>query len=314
MVINNKHKSRNTELRFAGRRRIMLYRNQFHINIKDIWAEYTILLLKLSQSLALFAATRKKLSFSFDTMRKKAAKLSKQQNILWRSHEPSRLETFSDAVFAFAVTLLMISIEVPHTFNELFEVFKGVLSFVACFAILFIIWNGQNLFFRRYGINDSYTTFLNAALLFVVLIYVYPLKFLFVAWLGGGDNTTMQNGHLVPVITEQQLPTLMYLYHAGYFAVYLLFLLMYSYARKKAHEINLTPAEIFETDSLIIINMVNCALAAVAALVVLLVKPENSGSSGMVYVSIPIVYTVLFSVRGKMRRKKFGEIERNEPA
>ena len=169
-------------------------------------------------------------------MRKKAAKLGKSKVIEWRSHEPSRLETFSDAVFAFAVTLLMISIEVPHTFNELFRVFQGVLSFVACFAVLFVIWNSQNLFFRRYGINDGYTTFLNAALLFVVLIYVYPLKFLFVIWLGNSSVTT-ENGHLVPMITEQQIPILMYLYHAGYFSVYLLFLLMYSYARKKADEI-----------------------------------------------------------------------------
>src|ERR1700761_8383418 len=138
-------------------------------------------------------------SFNWYTMRKKAAGLNRKQNILWRSHEPSRLETFSDAVFAFAVTLLMISLEVPHTFNELFEVFKGVLSFVACFAVLFMIWNSQNLFFRRYGINDSYTTFLNAALLFVVLIYVYPLKFLFVIWLGNSSVTT-ENGHLVPMI------------------------------------------------------------------------------------------------------------------
>src|SRR3982750_486803 len=104
-------------------------------------------------------------------LRKKAA-APKKNVIKWRSHEPSRLETFSDAVFAFAVTLIIVSLEVPHTFDELFEVFKGFFSFAACFAILFLIWNGQNIFFRRYGLNNAYITFLNAILLFVVLMYV----------------------------------------------------------------------------------------------------------------------------------------------
>src|SRR5471030_2537091 len=106
-------------------------------------------------------------------MRVKTANLTgKKRGIEWRSHEPSRLETFSDAVFAFAVTLIIVSLEVPKSFNELFEVMKGTLSFAACFAILFQIWNDQNLFFRRYGLHDSWTVALNGMLLFMVLVYV----------------------------------------------------------------------------------------------------------------------------------------------
>src|ERR1700679_3570039 len=100
-------------------------------------------------------------------MRKKAAGLYKKGTIEWRSHEPSRLETFSDAVFAFAVTLIIVSLEVPKSFTELYETMKGTLSFAACFATLFQIWNQQNLFFRRYGLNDAWTAALNGMLLFV---------------------------------------------------------------------------------------------------------------------------------------------------
>ena len=37
----------------------------------------------------------------------------------WRSHEITRIEGLSDAVFGFAITLLVVSLEVPKTFNEL---------------------------------------------------------------------------------------------------------------------------------------------------------------------------------------------------
>lgn len=143
-------------------------------------------------------------------MRKKIAAISKKKSsvFVWRSHEPSRLETFSDAVFTFAITLIMVSLEVPRTFDELFEVFRGFLAFACCFSIVFIIWNNQNIYFRRYGLNNAYVTLLNALLLFVVLMYVYPLKFLFMALFSGG--VYHDHGHIGKMITEEQQPTLMY--------------------------------------------------------------------------------------------------------
>src|SRR3954462_11461140 len=92
----------------------------------------------------------------------------------WRGGEITRLEGFTDAVFAFAVTLLVVSLEVPHTFEELLGTMKGFVAFAACFAILILIWHAHVKFFRRYGLQDAWTVFLNSSLLFVVLLYVYP--------------------------------------------------------------------------------------------------------------------------------------------
>jgi uncharacterized membrane protein len=240
-------------------------------------------------------------------MRKRLARISKKQSVFkWRSHEPSRLETFSDAVFAFGITLIIVSLEVPHTFTELFEVFKGILSFAACFTILFLIWNNQNLFFRRYGLNDAYVTFLNALLLFLVLMYVYPLKFLFVVVFSRGAYN--DHGHIIQMITDEQLPALMYLYHSGFAAIYVLFFLMYLHARTKAAEINLSPAEIFETDSNIWINLINSSLGIAGIILVYFLPQKDKGSTGMIYMLIPVMYSILFAIRGKASRKKFGEI------
>ncbi len=56
-------------------------------------------------------------------------------------------------MFAFAVTLLVISLEVPKTFDELATSMHGFIAFACAFALLFTIWLQQYTFFRRYGLG-----------------------------------------------------------------------------------------------------------------------------------------------------------------
>jgi len=82
----------------------------------------------------------------------------------WRSREITRIEGFSDAVFGFAITLLIVSLEVPKTSAELFATMRGFGAFVITFLMLASMWYAQYTFFRRYGLDDRVTVVLNLVL------------------------------------------------------------------------------------------------------------------------------------------------------
>src|SRR6186713_3591919 len=97
----------------------------------------------------------------------------------WRGTEVSRVEGFTDAVFAFAVTLLVVALEVPHTYDGLMDVVRGFPAFILCFMLLMTFWNAHYRYHRRYGIDSAFSRVMTMAIIVLVLFYVYPLKFLF---------------------------------------------------------------------------------------------------------------------------------------
>lgn len=109
---------------------------------------------------------------------------------LERGAQVTRVEAFVDAAFAFALTLLVISVErVPATIAELLEALKGVPAFALSFLQLAMFWVAHARWSRRYGMDDRATTFLSLLLVFLALVYIYPLKLLFgtfFAWVSGG--------------------------------------------------------------------------------------------------------------------------------
>jgi uncharacterized membrane protein len=178
-------------------------------------------------------------------LREKLARerIGDEEGFFWRGEEASRTEGLSDAVFAFAVTLLVVSLEVPNTFDELLAIMQGFFAFAICFWLLLVVWFEHYKFFRRYGLGDSFTVRLNAVLLFIVLFYVYPLKFLFtlvVDQLLGLNTVVSSSPGAVEEIEPEQWPLLMIIYGAGFVAVQFVFFLLYlrAYALRGALELD----------------------------------------------------------------------------
>src|SRR5258706_213138 len=140
----------------------------------------------------------------------------------WRSHEITRVEGFSDAVFGFAVTLLIVSLEVPHTSGELLATMRGFGAFVITFMMLAGLWYSQFTFFRRYGLEDRVTVILNLLLLFMVLFFVYPLKFLFNVILTDPRmrQTIATARGLELVVLPEHKPLIFAIFGAGFAGIY----------------------------------------------------------------------------------------------
>jgi hypothetical protein len=227
----------------------------------------------------------------------------------WRGAEITRLEGFSDAVFAFAITLLVVSLEVPRTFHELAATMRGFLAFGVCFALLIVLWHEHYVFFRRYGLQDAATVWLNAAFLFVTLFYVYPLKFVFRLVLSGvtGAPTMVPapGGGVEPVIETAQVPTLFLIYGGGVIALYGLLALLYVHAYRRRGELELTPLEIFDTKASIVAHLLAAGIGLLSVVLALTVPLRLVGLAGYAYFLFGPVLAANGSIAGARRRRLF---------
>jgi uncharacterized membrane protein len=178
----------------------------------------------------------------------------------------SRIDAFSDVVFGFALTLLVVSLEVPRDFSGLHEIVAGFVPFAICFVMLITLWYAHYVFFRRYGMHDHLTILLNSCLLFVVLFYVYPLKFLFTTLFG---QIARREG-VAHFASWSQITELMVLYGIGFAAVYFLLAALYWNAWRQRDALGLNGLERLLTVSSIVDALGLAAIGLIACLAALL--------------------------------------------
>ena len=219
-----------------------------------------------------------------------------------RHREVSRIEGFSDAVFAFAVTLLVVSLEVPKTYHELMFAIRGFPAFAVCFALLFQVWWRHYRFFRNYDLEDSRVIVLTGLLLFVVLFYVYPLKFLWTIVFSQVNGSQITDD----ILMTGQASRLFEIYGVGVAAIFGILAAMHSHAYALRGELALTPLEvvnarieIYRNLAIAAIGLVSVAVAAVTAVV----APQAAGSAGYVYFLIGFGEWGIGEYGGRMRKR-----------
>jgi uncharacterized membrane protein len=239
----------------------------------------------------------------------------------YRGEKTTRIETLSDAVFAIAIGLLLISTSPPITFYQLEHFTGDLVPFAMCIALISIIWYEHFLFFIRYGFRNSYIVFLNVLLLFIVLFYVYPLKFLaqlltmlcmnFMTILWQGNNEELWSGFKF-MMEGGTVTGLMMIYGMGAACIFLVLVLMYRYALKRANDLELNSLEKFDTRMSIRTNLLMASIPALSALFALILGETVAGRmfSGFVY----FLYTPVMFIHGaRVKRERKKLIERRPP-
>jgi uncharacterized membrane protein len=209
----------------------------------------------------------------------------------WRGAEVTRLEGFTDAVFAFAVTLLVVSLEVPKTFPELLAAMRGFFAFGVCFALLANVWYQHYRFFRRYALENPWVVFLNCVLLFFVLFYVYPLKFLFTAMFNSAE------------ISASEMRALFTIWSLGYAAVFAVFGLLYLHAWRIRAQLELTPLEALRTQVSLLDQIAMVFIALLSTALARAMPDRYIGITGYIYFLVPLYFTIAHSIAGRRERQ-----------
>jgi len=233
-----------------------------------------------------------------------------------RGASPTRVDAFVDAAFAFAVTLLVISIgHVPQSVGDLVQALRGVPAFAASFYIVSRFWQAHRAWSRHYGIEDAYGVRLSLALVFLMLVYVYPLRMVadltFASFSGGALEETP-----IVVHSVSDLRTIYVVFGIGYALTGAIFVLLHRHALNLADALALTPAERIRTRTICRRWTGVIALACLSALLAI-VLPMGRDAAFPCDIVPGILYLLLIPmIRLVMRRERceLGALGAAEPA
>ena len=180
-----------------------------------------------------------------------------------RGGEVTRIEAFVDAAFAFAMSMLVISVgTIPDSIPKLLEALKGTPAFAACFAQLAVFWYAHMKWSRRYGLDDRGSVVLSLVLVFLVMVYIYPLKYMFASlfgWITGGWLTMG-----VTLSTLDDLRTMFILYGVVFATMSIVLSLLHRQAWRQREALELSLDERVATVESIASGWVSAGVAVVS--------------------------------------------------
>jgi uncharacterized membrane protein len=220
-----------------------------------------------------------------------------------RGTEMTRLETFIDAAFAFAITMLVIAAQqIPDDIQTLLAAFKNVPAFVASIVVLGIFWRGHWLWSRRYGLEDGISIFISWAMIVTILIYMYPLKAIFSSmWflLSGG-----RVGHTLGAHSESQARALFAVFALGFTAIALEVVLLNLRAWQLRKPLRLNARERLITLYEVTGWCVPVGVGVISLVLALTLPREQIEWSGWVYFSMVILVPLHSAYRKRQIEQK----------
>ncbi|MDX1442609.1 MAG: TMEM175 family protein [Gammaproteobacteria bacterium] len=233
---------------------------------------------------------------------KRLAECPVENGFRLRGVEMTRIEVFVDAAFAFALTMLVISGDsVPHDFGELLDAFKGVPTFAATFLILMLFWFAHRNWSRRFGIEDVPVMWMSGFFVFVMLVWVYPLRMVF-----SGMFEFFSGGLLpsnVDVDSYFELRALFATYAVGFLLLSLTIIGLNRHALKLAEPLRLDAVERHDARAEIV-GWAVPALVSLVSLLFALLMPENLiPLAGWVYFVLAITGPLLGWQQDRQRER-----------
>ena len=198
-----------------------------------------------------------------------------------RGRDVSRLEGFSDAVFGFALTLLVVSLEVPDDFADLRRILIGFPAFAVTFTVICWIWYEHYLLFRRYDLEDGFTVVLNCVLLFLVVFYAYPMKFMFTRLVSGslfGLGPGIGAG-----LSADEARQLLVVYSGGFAALFTVFMLLHWNALRQREALQLDRLATFDARASVRRHGISVTIGVVSVLIALTVPIQYLAFGGLLF-------------------------------
>ncbi len=207
-----------------------------------------------------------------------------------RGEDMSRIETFVDAAFAFAFTMLVISIdEIPSTVPELLSLSQDIPAFLISATIIGSVWVAHTVWSRTFGLQDRVTLYLSLGLVMLVLIFVYPIKLmvqLSISFLSGGS--LQQN---LEIMELADVINLMIYFGLGLMVLCFILIALYQNSLRQHQQLVLSEYEVVFCK----LACLTWAVVAATALVSTVAAPMLGDSiqwSGLVYFSLPLTIPV----------------------
>lgn len=209
-----------------------------------------------------------------------------------RGRQTTRLETFVDAAFAFALTMLVVSVDsVPQSYDELVDAVKRVPAFAASFLITVMFWLGHYRWSRRYGIEDTGSVVLSLLLVFLVLVFLYPLRLM-----ASGAFYSVSGGWLpgeIEITRIGQLQFMFVLYGVGFMLMSAVLLVLYARVLRMQFDPPLAPEDRAVAGVEVQAWGILAGMGAASALLALLLPPRHIGVAVWIYSSLAVIMPVM---------------------